>query len=268
MTDSALHNRSMVSLLEKLGLSRNEVKCYLASLALGRAAVSEIAKAADINRANAYGAIKALSGRGLLEQEVTPRGRRIRAAPLEALKGFALDYQKRATKLRWRVEDLIPALTALVSRGGEQAKLLMFEGTETIFTMLERTLRVPAGSELLEMCLFVNEDVVARIDYSKNVYIPQRIQNKCFKKLLCLKNDRHLGLVRHDKDELRETRFIPQAYEKGVDMCNVNIYGDEVSLYWHAKEPTGVIVQSKRIADVMRSLFKMAWEVAERPKKG
>ena len=111
-----LENRTTIALLQKIGLSSNEVKCYLASLALGPSTVREIATRAGVNRVNAYGAVKALTEKGLVRQEIGVAGRRIVPASVEALKDVAFDLQKRATKIRWKIEEMVPSLAQPLPR--------------------------------------------------------------------------------------------------------------------------------------------------------
>lgn len=268
MSNAALHDRSAIAVLERLGLSRNEVRCYLAALTLGSASVSELAQHARVHRVNAYSTVQSLTARGLVEQEVTPRGRRIHATPLERVVDIARDQQKASTKLRWRVEELIPALRG-IAKNTERAQLFRYDGPTTIANVLERELAVtPPGSEMLEICLFVDgEPREAR--ESQTRFITARLERQCSKRLLCLHSREHQDLIARDTAELRETRFLPEAFVRGTELCDVNIYADEVAMYWD-EPPTAIVVKGTRITNVMRMLFNMAWGVAEQnvPKRG
>ncbi len=54
--------------LERLGLSKSQIQVYLASLELGEATVSQIAKYVKTHRVNAYDTVDTLAGLGLLEK--------------------------------------------------------------------------------------------------------------------------------------------------------------------------------------------------------
>lgn len=262
MSEAVLHDRSTVALLERLGLSRSEVRCYLAALMLGAASVSELAQIARVHRVNAYGAVRSLTARGLLEQEVTTRGRRIHAAPIERILDIAREQQKTSTKLRWRVEELIPALRG-ITQHADHAQLFRYDGPSAIANVLERELAVtPPGSEMLEICLFTDDEPhEAREPQTR--FIVERTERRCTKRLLCLRSREHEQLAMKDAAELRETRFLPTSLTHGVALCDVNVYADEVALYWN-QPPTAVVVKGTRMTNVMRMLFTMAWEVAER----
>lgn len=267
MTHQVLHDRGIITLLSKLGLSHGEVKCYLALRTLGAATAAQIAKTAGLNRANAYDALKILVQEGLVEQEMTAGGARFHSAPLEQLQAFAHSFQKRATKLRWKIEDLIPQLAALSASQAEQPKILVYEGAKAIRGMIERSLSMPIGSEIIQICLFYGSDTAGHSQYSRERYVPERLQRKCSLRLLCPRTSFYESVAARDKEELRSTRFLSQSYTSADHLINIHIYGDEIALYWHAPEPKGVVIQSKMIANAMRVLFNIAWEVAERPKR-
>ncbi len=263
-TGDGAQDRTVLLLLQNLGLSQNEAKCYLATLTLNSANIQEIAKEAGIHRVSVYGATKTLLERGLVEEEVTKNGRLIHSAALENLKELARTYQKRASKLRWKIEDLIPSLLAFSAKTPERPRLLIFEGQDALIRLLRHTLEVmPTKSPTREICLFLDKEE-GRFDteeFSKNVYIPERVRRKGFKYLLCSKTKHHLSVAAQDKEESRETKFLPRKYAEGAEMCNINIYGDEVALYWHTPTPRGIAIKSRKLNNVMKTLFDMAWEL-------
>lgn len=266
MPHEIFNDRNIITLFKKVGLSRTEVKCYLASLALGPAMVSEIANTVRINRANAYGALKRLAEYGLIEREITPKGARIHTTPFEQLQTFAQAYQKRAIKLRWRIEDIIPKLSALVKNHVEKPQVLVYEGVKAIHAMINRTLTVPVGSEILQVCLFSGRDDIVTPEYSKENYIPQRIKRDCLMRLLCPKTPLYQSVAKNDHADIRRTRFLPREYTSEDNLTSIHIYGNEIALYWRAPDPRGMTIKSNKIASTMRILFNIAWDIAEKPK--
>ena len=107
--DRTIQSRTINALLEKLGLSRNETRCYLSLLVLGPTGIALLAKHARVNRVNAYDAIRRLVQWGLALQEMkgAKRGLVIHPAPLAHLLELARAHQKRASSLRWKIEDII-----------------------------------------------------------------------------------------------------------------------------------------------------------------
>ena len=253
--------RTIVALLKNLGLTPNEARVYLSTIKLGEAGISEVAKTASVNRSNAYAAVQGLVHHGLIEQVITPSTKRVRATPVESLEALAKARQKEATKLRWKIADLIPTLLGLLGGGAEQPRFLSFEGPDTLMHLLRRSNKIAQpGSEMLEICTMSEAS-------SKNSewFSQERVALGCTKRLLCTDHKEHRVLLPNDRKELRETRFLTDEQFIGIEHCNICIYGDEVLLYWESPHPHGVIIQSTRISNLMRFLFNFAWEQTPSP---
>lgn len=262
-----MHNRSAITLLEKLGLSRNAVKCYLASLTLGSATVAEISKVAQVNRVNAYDALKQLTECGLIEQELSKRRRRIHPAPLDTLRSLAQSYQKQATKFRWKVEDLVPVLASLAGRIDEKPRFLVFEGPRAFYQIAERSLQIPAGSISYfihatgDFDFFCPEENPA---YDREYYIPERLKRGIQARVLLQHSARARQLQVDDGKEQRETRLLSPQFRFP---CMIMIYGEEIALVWRKEDVRGITIQGSPVVEVIKMLFGIAWQVARPLKK-
>lgn len=260
-----LHDRSLIALLEKLGLSGNEVRFYLASLTYGSATVAEIANRAGVNRVNAYSAIKTLTEHGLLEQEMAAKGRRISAASFDALRELAHGQQKQATRLRWKVEDMIPKLIAQSAQGGRAAPIAMgevifFRGEDAFYQIAERTLDIPTGSKL---CILEAFDYFVPADnstYDDQYYIPKRLERNISARILHRPTSHGRALRARDGAEHRETRFLPMNMNFP---CSMYIYEDEVAFVWTTDHVVGLAVRGGPLRTLMQAVFEMYWKAVE-----
>ncbi|MBI2552680.1 hypothetical protein HYW17_05270 [Candidatus Uhrbacteria bacterium] len=264
MKEDILHNRGFITLLEELGLSGNEIKCYLATLGLNSATVAEISSHAAVNRVNAYSAVKKLLEHGLLEQEITPKGRRIRPAPFDALQELAQSYQKHATRLRWKMEDLIKELTDQRAQNNPSqptimGEVLFFRGEDAFYQIAERTLAIPPGSEV---CILEAFDYFTPPDnptYDDEYYIPARLNRGVSARILHRPDEHGRALRARDHKEHRETRFLPTNMNFP---CSMYIYGDEVALVWTTDHVVGLAVRGGPLTTLMRAMFEQYWKAA------
>lgn len=259
-----MHDRSIIALLEKLGLSRNEVKCYLVSISVGMGRIAEIAKIAGINRVNAYSAVASLIERGLLEQEITRKGRRVQATPFERLQELAQQHQKRATKLRWNVEDMIGKLmvAAVYSHGAPSigmGAVTFCRGDDAFYQIAERTLNVPRGSTIDFLESFGYFQPPENPTYDDEYYIPRRIEQGISARVLHPTGTYAQRLKSRDAKENRETRLLPADINFP---CSIYVYGSEVAFLWTAEHAMGIIVHDGPLVDLMRKIFEMVWKVA------
>ena len=269
MSENIINNHSIIALLEKLGLSKNEIKCYLASLALSSAKISEVARVAKVNRVNAYDAIGALIKCGLIEQEATVGGRIIRPASLENLTEYARDHQKKATKLRWKIEDLVPTLLALSTDQTRQTTtefegVTIFKGDEGFERIAERTLAVARGSVNYYIEIEDLFHLESNLTYDEDYYIPTRVGRNISARVLACDSAFGKRLVAHDLSEIRETRFLTSEMNFP---CAIFIYGDEVAFVWKSDEIVCVVIKGSPIVAVMKTLFELVWQMAGSSKR-
>lgn len=268
-------SRKTTELLSRLGLSKNEIKCFLASLSLGPASMGELARRAGVNRVNAYTTVKLLIERGLLLQELQGNGvRKIHPAPLTHLQELALEQQKRATKLRWKIEDLIPALVA-ASSGAQKSsvadvgEVLFFRGEDTYYQIADRTLSAPPGSTI---CLLESFDFFYSLpdnpNYDDEIYRPTRIARKIYARILHHPDERSKKLQKLDAKQLREIRFLPPEMSFS---CSIYLYGKEVVFLWTQEEGNrdttrAVVVIGGPLVALMQQMFEMVWEQCKQRK--
>ncbi|MBI5794615.1 helix-turn-helix domain-containing protein [Candidatus Uhrbacteria bacterium] len=253
--------RTIIALLHNLGFTDNEAKCYLAALSLGDVPVQAVAKSAGVNRSNAYAAVRSLIERGLVYESIHTGAKRIQAAPAESLRDFARKRQKQATKLRWKVEDLVPMLSALSAGITDQARILVLQGSQTFTNLKARSLQIVSdGDEMREIDLVMQADARREIqEFDEQVYIPRRVAKGCYKRTLCVGDEWNWRSEKENRGKLRELRFLPEQIVKQLEMSDVNIYADEVTFYWQSPQPIGLIIQSQKISDIMRTLFDIMW---------
>lgn len=266
--DDLLHNRSAIALLEKLGLSRNETKCYIALLTMGSSGITKIANYARVNRVNAHHALERLVRRGLATQEIGKKSRTLQPAPLSHLLELARTHQKRASTVRWKIEELIPAFEKLGAgyhepfRSGDARDVMFFRGDDAFTRVAERTLLVPQGSTAcyLEIRNYFDVSVGNYRNYDRDYYIPARVGRGIRARVLHKPDAPGRGLKKRDERELRETRFLPTDLDFP---CDIYIYGDEVALLWSTDEVNAIVIRGGPLLSLMRLLFDMVWERAK-----
>lgn len=267
MADDVFHDRSTIALLEKLGISRNEVKCYLASLLLGHASVRDVAARGGVHRVNAYSAVRGLVERGLVRQEVRGGVRTVVAEPLDRLDTLAQEHQKHATRLRWKVADLVPALAKVSAQArdtqpGDIGDVLFFRGDDAFYRVADRTLEAaPRGSTML---FLDNSDYFHSSDnpkYDDEYYIPRRLERRIRARVLYhdARDPYAVHLYERDAEELRETRLLPSNM---AFPCSMYIYGTEVALVWTTSQTYGLVIQGGPLNALMHTIFELIWNVS------
>ncbi|MEF8884927.1 MAG: helix-turn-helix domain-containing protein [Haloarculaceae archaeon] len=131
------------SVLESLGLTEYEARCFVALTRIGQGTARDVAEVADVPRARVYDSVETLQERGLADvQDAQPR--RFRAAgPDDAVQTIRREYDRRLDRL----DGLLPRLRSPEDRE-ERAGVWVVEGDDAVSDRLAG-LAADATGELL-----------------------------------------------------------------------------------------------------------------------
>jgi hypothetical protein len=92
-------------------------------------------------------------------------------------------------------------------------------------------------------------------------YYKRRAQKGLNIKAILSANEEGRKISANDKEELRDTAFIPADKYKFIP--EIDVYDNKVMIAsW--RERLGIIIESQEIADTVKTLYDLAWEEAKR----
>ena len=241
--------------LREYGLSEKEARVYLALLRLGPSTVNQIAEKADLIRTTTYDLLKGLREKGLVASMVKNKIFYFEAADPKKLTQI-LEEKKR------KIEKLLPDLRKLRTELILKPHTEVYEGKEGIKTVYQDILEEKKPLSAISNTHFIFKIVPFYVPH----FVKQRAKAGIFIRLLNEKTKESIELMKkRDKQELRETRFIPQL--KDIPVTEY-IYGDNVAILGtKPEEPLGIIIRHKEFAQSQKLLFDLLWDSAERQKK-
>ena len=250
-------NFSLNSSLGALGFDEAEIAVYIASLALGSRPASVIAKRAGLKRTHTYNTLARLAEKGIVQEFEKSGVRYFTSRPPQALLSL---FERRASEIerdKTNFMSVLPMLEQLQNSIGAKPKVSFCHG----FTGV---------SEIYEDMITTGEHIYAvidcahsfKVDYGKNL---NGSWHRDFVKRRAKKGIWYYGIVNQSEEsdyavitrrnEKRELRMISGFYLP----AHINIYGSKVAIISTHQETVGVIIQSKPIADSLRSLHQGVW---------
>ncbi len=253
-------NNLLIKQLMEFGLSEKEAEAYLTLLELEIASVSELAKSANINRSSMYVVLSSLQKKGLVSVSEDKKVQKYIAISPEILLREAESNAKKTEEIKNRISIIIPELKALHKDTKQKPKIKVFEGKQGIINAFEDTLN--------------NKEKIMRVSSSvKNIseflpgYFPMYVKRRIELGI------KMYGIHPHDKmarqiikdilrfDKFDEPLFIsPKKYKFPADMA---IYDNKIAYMSLEKNGLAITIESKEIADVMKSVFDLAYEEAK-----
>lgn len=248
--------------LVEFGLSEKESSIYLALLKLEVAGVNEIAKSTKINRSTAYVTLESLKEKGLVSISDDKKVRRYVATSPEVLLRTAQNLAEKQETIKKRMEVIVPELRALHKDTKQKPIVRVFEGKQGLISAFEDTL------ESKEKLMRVSSSVGALLGIMPE-YFPEYVKRRV-----------QLGIKMHGihpNDEFAQKliEIGPKNFDKPVLVpkekypfpADLAIYDNKIGYMSPEKGGIAIIIESKEISDVMKSIFDLAWEEAKRLNK-
>lgn len=237
--------------LQTIGFSENEVCVYLALLGLGKGTVSQISRAASLNRTTGYDILDRLVAKGLASiSGKEPKQEYAAESPDKLETIIASEIEKRQQELN-AVRQAIPELKSMHNVAG-RPQIRFYEGKEGLREVYEDTL---TSSEPILAYASVDDVHAALPGYFPGYYKRRATKNIPIRAIFT-DNPEGRELAKHDKEEKRESVFI--SAEKYGFHPEINIYDNKIMIAsW--REKLGIIIESGEIADAMKKIFELAW---------
>lgn len=238
--------------LKEAGFSDKEVAVYSALLEVGRGSVLEISKIAKIERTTTYRILQLFLGMPIAQ--TFKEGKKTRWAALNPR--YLVDYVQKKKRV---VQELFPELEALYNLNEEKPKLLYFEGKEGLANLTASIIReVKTRGELLSF----SAPGAASGYYSTKKFIDlarERASKQIMSKIIIPSIEETPGYeIGEDWKNWRHIKMVDP--EKCPFKASFNIWNNKISILTVRSHPIGVVIESKDVADTLRSIFNLIWE--------
>lgn len=244
--------------LQILGLSEKESTVYLAALELGPDTAQNLAKKAGINRPTTYVQIESLKKKGLMGEVEQGKKTLYVAETPERLEMLLDLFEKDLQFKKAEVARVLPSLLEMFAGQGDRPKVRFFKGKEAVIAITKDYLNVK--DKKIES--LTNLDRVLDI-FPKHMsdYTIKRVARGIKGYVIYTRQAGPLPEL-NDPGKLREVKYV--SSDKLSFSADINIYDDKVAISTYKEEPVSIVVESKMIADTMRSIFYFIWNGLEK----
>lgn len=239
--------------LQEIGLNEKESAIYLALLQVDSASVADIAEKTEIKRPTVYVVLETLSKKGLVSEVEIGNKTHFAAQPPEHIETFIQQQRLKFDETAERLKDILPQLKAVQRESGERPVVKFFEGHDAA---ISANIDFFNAQDKEGMGYFIfNRDLI------DEVFTPQEIAH--IQKIRPQKHIKGESIYVYSKGELPSNEMTER---KRVDagkypiLCDISIYEDRVQLITLGNKVSSIFIQSKDVADTLKSLFKLAFE--------
>lgn len=239
--------------LGKLNLTDREADVYLALLELGETSIERVSKKSKIKRTTVYDVIRSLKDKGLIGS-VKYKKRALYYA--EDPRTLENQLEEKKTVLN----NILPQLLSMSALIDNKPDIKFFEGIEGIKNVYQDTLNHPNQ----EILMWGSTDVHKYFDddFMWNYYVPRRIEKKIWMRAIGQDLDVVRKIQSQDAKHLRQTRF--HNFKELTFDVEINLYGKRKIGIMSFKEQIGLIIESEKIFNTLKSIFELNWKMLEK----
>lgn len=243
-----------MELLEEIGLTKSEVKVYLALLEIGSSTTGKIVDNSGASSSKIYEILEKLIQKGLVSVVIEGGTKHFEAAPPERI----LDYLKdKKTKLETEEEELkkiLPELQLKQTLAKYKTDATLFRGMKGLETAFKDVFKVLKKGETVYA--FVIGKLDERLyDFFTKQYESRAKEGIKTRTIYSEYGRKYCELRKHIKDN--EGRVIPTAMPSPA---TVTTYGSKVILRMGGwKDVVAVMIDNKSLAESFLEQFNMLW---------
>lgn len=234
--------------LGELGLSKGEIKVYLALLKLGSSPVSEIKEETNLHRTTIYDFIEKLLNKGLINYIIKNNVKHYKATHPNKLIELVKEKEE-------HIQNILPKLIKLTEFKKEKLRVEVYKGKEGFKTVLNDVIR------------------------TKQEFTGFGIDETYFKEKFPILMEQHFKKAKKEgiksrvltsestpfifKTTTTKYRFIPGRF---FNPTPTGVYGNKVIIM--IIEPlTIIMIENSNLADSYRKYFNLIWGIAKRRPK-
>lgn len=229
-------------LLENLGLTKSEIRVYIALLDLNSASASEISDITNLYRKNVYDALNRLMKKGLVSFAKVETKRIYTATEPQRLLDF-IEIRKK------EIESIIPELQQLYKSKPKSEDVTVFKGKEGLKTIFQSILKSRGSYDKFGS----GEKFKEALPHYYTQYQKKKTESGIKCRAIYSENERHEDFV---KEFIGDVRFLPKEF---VNPSTTIIYGKKTAIIIWKDRPIGIVINSSEVADSYRYYFETLW---------
>ena len=243
-------------ILEEIGLTKNEIKVYLALIKIGQTTTTQIIKDSKINPSKIYNSLDKLIQKGLATYTIKANKKFFMASSPENLKQILIEKREKLEKEEKEVEIIIGSLNEFKKKDDDLIETQTYEGVRGLKSYSDKILEILGEGEtqyIIGVPKIANDQLEGYLlDWHK-----KRIKKGINCKYLFQSDAKHYGKIR-EKMKNTHVRYLPDEISSPMW---IEIFGDYVAI-GHVKKYNAIVflIHDREIAKGYLNYFNMIWK--------
>jgi len=243
-------------ILEEIGLTKSEIKVYLALLKLGSSTKKDIVKESKITPSKLYEITEKLIEKGLVSSVKKNKVLHFTASPPEQVLDFISLKKDKISSQEEEFKKIMPTLKNLKKEDEPDVEVFRgWQGMRTAYQMILRELGKGDINYVFGATAGEDKEYIWRFF---NNYHKQRREKGIVLKIIMRDIDKKWALTALGNQKYDKIKFTEYS-----SPSEVNIWKDNVMIIVLTKFPVVTLIKSKVVADSFRDYFDSMWKIAK-----
>ena len=244
------------TLLDNLGLTKGEVKTYLALIRLGSGSTGPIAKESQVSRSKLYSILDKLEKKGLASHVEENGVTYFRATEPSKIKDYIKEKEDRLKKLEQDFDTFLPQLESFHNDTAKVQNVTVYQGLKGLITCHEHTyLKLKSGEEYYYLGIPKDQPATHHLYWQRDHV--RRSKGGIHCKLLFNCDTSREVLKDRNSYKGCEARYMPFGIKTPSYFL---IYKDTVMISIPSDNPITIEIVSQEVADSFKAYFNEFWQ--------
>lgn len=244
--------------LENIGLTKNEIKIYLALIDLGLTSTGPLIKKTGIHTSKVYDGLERLTEKGLVSHIIKSSTKYFKAVSPDRILDFIQDKKKKLEEQEKEVLSIIPQLKSKQKSDLDETKAEIFQGwkgMETVYKMLRNKLKKGDLNYIFGASRGEDEKRVQEF-FTRHINF---LGQKGIKQKIIFNEEARGNLPIYEK----YPRLFQMKYLENTTPSEINIWADNIMVVILRKNPTVILINDKKVAHSFIQYFNAMWMIAK-----
>ncbi|PIN80405.1 hypothetical protein COV11_04110 [Candidatus Woesearchaeota archaeon CG10_big_fil_rev_8_21_14_0_10_30_7] len=243
------------AVLEELGLTKNEIKVYLALLELGNTPAGLLIKKVGMHRAAVYDLVDLLIDKGLVSFVIQANRKYFEAQDPDRLLEYIEFKRQKLLIKEEKLKKILPELQLKRKLSREEQEGTLYKGKKGLKSIFEDILK-----EKMPWFVFGATGQFKELFHAYFIHFHEK-RKKSKIPLKIIFNKEVKKQQREEELKLCQIRYLPKSY---ISPSTTYIYGDKVAIINWSSEPIAFVMRSKQVAYSYKSFFDILWQQAKK----
>lgn len=250
---------STESILEDIGLTKNEIKIYFALLEIGSTTTGSIIKKTGIHTSKVYDGLERLIDKGLVSYVIIADTKHFKAVNPNRIIDFLEEKKNIIDSQENEIKKILPELKLKQISSIEETEAEIFrgwKGMETVYKMLRDTLKKGDLNYVFGASKGEDEEQV-RIFFIKHLKL---LAKKGIKQKIIYNEDARGNIP----ENLRHQKLFRVRHLQNTTPAEINIWSNKVMIVLLTKKPIVILVSNKKVSESFKQYFNVMWAIADK----